>query len=278
MHGCGNDFIILDCLQPVYTTQLSTHEIQRICNRHTGIGCDQIILITKEVIPNTHYKVDIYNQDGSHAYHCGNGLRCVARYIFDHISKQKKIILEIKNRKTLATSINNTNIQIDMGPVKILKQSIKITIKNPNQSKTYLFKVLDIGNKHAITTLTTPISEQDKNHLYLQLQQHKHNPEGINVGFMKIIDKNKIFLEVYERGSGKTLSCGSGACAAARVASKTENKVTVIQPGGNSHITQTKENIYLTGPTAYSFKGWYKKQPFKEKTNTAIKQQQLKYE
>lgn len=268
MEGLGNDYIYIDAInQKVKNIEKLS---KKLSDRHFGIGSDGLILIGKS--DRADFKMNIYNSDGSQAEMCGNGIRCVGKYVYDKGLTNKTVITieTLAGIKKLELFLDNDKaslVKVDMGE-PILKANnipvINYSLSEYEGKKFIKTKVNDydltlvsMGNPHAVCFLDTldfdikkvgPIIENDKNF-----------PNRINVEFIKVKNKKKIDMRVWERGAGETLACGTGACAAL-VASYlngyTERKVIVNLLGGKLEIEWGKDNhIYMTGPARKVFEG-----------------------
>jgi diaminopimelate epimerase len=264
MQGCGNDFIILD-YEEYLKSGLSMDKLAiKLCDRHFGIGADGMIIPDTKSNGQTDIAWYFYNNDGSTAQMCGNGMRCFAKYVWD-----KKLV---KNKsfsvKTLAGIIkpeilDNGMIKVNMG-TPILEES-KIPFKGEKtvqlKDKTFNIIPVSMGNPHCIIFTDEDPLELAQNYGPL-MEKHSFFPEKTNTEFVKVLSKNEIEMRVYERGCGITLACGTGACAsvvACVLNNLTEQKVKVNLLGGAVNVEWSgtsqnpNENIYLIGPAEYSF-------------------------
>ena len=245
-HALGNDYLVLD---PEESQQEPNPDmIVRICHRNFGLGSDGILYgpLKSE---NSDCALKIFNPDGSEAEKSGNGLRIFARYLFDH----KKINSNPFTVETLGglVSIDIKDplnaITVDMGQVQF-SQDTQLSIHNT----TYQCHIADIGNPHCVIPLDSLSSEQTHKDGPL-IETHKHFPNRTNVQFLKVLDRNNIQIEIWERGAGYTLASGSSSSAAAAVAHKLghcDESITVHMPGGTIQIEMDSEyNIRMTGPT-----------------------------
>ena len=272
MHGLGNDFILIDCLDKElgnhsYLSNLS----KKLCDRHFGIGADGLILILPS--EKTDLQMKIYNSDGTEAQMCGNGIRCFAKYAYEN-----KIISKIKfTIETLAGIITPelifkgkeiSGIKVDMGIPKLERKEIPMegenapTVVNETlkiDSKT-IFQItcVSMGNPHCITFVndiqSIPVEE-----IGPKIENHPLFPEKTNAEFIQVLNKQEINFRVWERGAGETLACGTGACAAlvATILNKKTDREAIIHlPGGDLDI-QWADNghVYMTGPAELAFKG-----------------------
>jgi diaminopimelate epimerase len=256
MHGLGNDFVVINAI--TQSIHLTSSQIRKISDRHFGIGCDQVLLVEESTDPDIDFFYRIYNSDGSEVGQCGNGARCLAKFIQEE-NLSTKNTLRVKTLTSILTLyIEENNIRVDMGVPKILP-SLRATegcaaIQSLDCFATLAMMkpvCLSIGNPHIVFTVSN-IQDPSLSNLGL---------DNYNVGFMQILDKNNIKLRVFERGVGETKACGSGACAAA-VAGIIQNNlsspVTVELPGGKLHIKWQGENhsVFMTGPAETVYVGW----------------------
>ncbi|CAN5350182.1 diaminopimelate epimerase [soil metagenome] len=266
MHGLGNDFMVIDGLRQKIT--LTPTIISQLANRHLGIGFDQLLLVEASITPGVDFYYRIFNADGSEVSQCGNGARCLARFVLDQgLTSQKHIIVETHAGRLELISKDKGEFSVNMGiplwlpeqiPCLANEESLIYSIKI--SSGLYNFSTLNLGNPHCVLQVdsvkTAAVAE-----IGALLTSHPHFPEGVNVGFMQILDRQNISLRVYERGAGETLACGSGACAAAVIGQRLgllDSAVTVHLLGGNLQIAwEGGENnpVWMTGPAVTVFNG-----------------------
>lgn len=210
MHGLGNDFVVINALiQPLDIQNLP---ITALANRHIGIGFDQLLIIEPSKTASVFCR--IYNADGSVAKQCGNGLRCVARYLHEEgLQTHKQFDIETLAGVFAVDIQDYDNIRICMGqPIFNKTRSIELQLTNP--AITIPLNILSLGNSHAITKVDS-IEAANLSNLATQISTNAIFPDGVNVGFMQIINRNHIKLRTFERGAGETCACGSNASAAA---------------------------------------------------------------
>ena len=263
MHGIGNDFIIINQIDVDY--HLSKKIIHQLANRRTGIGFDQMLIIEKSSLEHADFKYRIFNADGSEVAQCGNGARCFFRFIHYHgLSAKKNIVVETKAGILSLFDKDNGMIGVDMGEPIFNHEKIPYQQNSQNDlnllfnNQKYIFDVISMGNPHAVIKVddfdSINITEISKN-----LQTSNAFPESVNVGFLKIKNKKEIRLKVYERGSGLTLACGSGACAAAVIAIQNDwvdNPVKVVMDGGELEIFwKNKRSVVMVGPAQIVYEG-----------------------
>lgn len=269
MHGLGNDFIVLNNLHNEYA--LSSEQIALLGDRHFGIGCDQLLLVEAGDQADVDFSYRIFNTDGREVEHCGNGARCFAKYVRDKgLIDKSSIVVKTVNR-VLTLQISDTgDITVDMEAPEFEAKSIPLItdidgaihsrqITAAGETMEVEFTALSMGNPHAVIcvedlgkTAVTEIGEA--------LGTHPDFPEGCNVGFMQLHDRNNIELRVFERGAGETLACGTGACAAVVAGclqGLLNDTVTVKLRGGELSITWqgTDNPVLMTGPATTVFEG-----------------------
>lgn len=257
MQGTGNDFVLIDCTKNDFQYSLNILS-KYLCDRHYGVGADGIILIEKSDIAD--FKMRIFNQDGSEAEMCGNGIRCFAKYVFEKeminqskftietLAGIKKVELELENKKAIS-------VKVDMGRPMI--DNIKYIIEI--EERQYQIYPVSMGNPHAVCFVKN-VDEFEVNKIGPILENYKYFPQKTNVEFVEILDNETIKVRVWERGVGETNSCGTGACASAIISMKKkfiQNKVITQLRGGNLEINYDKNNdvIYLKGPAEIVFEG-----------------------
>ena len=268
MHGLGNDYVYMDAIHQHIEKESSL--AQFVSNRHFGIGSDGLILICKSEVAD--FKMRMFNADGSEAEMCGNGIRCVGKFVYDKgLTKKEQVTIEtLAGIKTLKFNIEEgkvKTVRVDMGepilePKKIPVISEEKPVKNLSihvEDKEFQFTCVSMGNPHAITMVDT-VKDFEVEKYGKQLEVNKVFPNKTNVEFIEIIDENHIKMRVWERGAGETLACGTGACAsvvACVLNELTKNVVSVELLGGTLEIEWNKEDnhVYMTGPAVTVFEG-----------------------
>lgn len=266
MHGLGNDFMVIDAINQ--KVDLASLPIATFAKRHTGIGFDQCLVIEKSHQDDIDFFYRIFNADGQEVGQCGNGARCLARFVRYYGLTNKSTINVATHTTRMKLHINiDETITVDMGLPKFEPRYIPLNIKQ--QDTSYVLPVekdddcvvhaVSVGNPHAVLVVseidTAPVLKRGK-----QISEHVLFPEQANAGFMKILSPNHIRLRVYERGCGETLACGSGAVAAVAVGRKYHQlaeQVTVSLPGGDLLIDWPKMTgpIFLTGSATFVYEG-----------------------
>lgn len=268
MEGCGNDYVYVNG----FNTKIDNpNELSKIVSdRHFGIGSDGLIVINPSEVAD--FKMSMYNADGSEGKMCGNGIRCVAKYVYDYKMIDKEVItvetlagiktlkLNVVNGKVKTVRVNMGSPIINAKDVPVISDKEKV-INEPVviDGKEYGITCVSMGNPHAITFV------DDTDSLKIEkigpgFEKNEIFPNRVNTEFIQIIDRKTIKMRVWERGSGETLACGTGACAsvvACVLNNLTDNKVTVKLLGGDLEIKyDTDENtVYMTGPARIAFTG-----------------------
>ena len=269
MHGLGNDYVYIDCTEEQKIKNISSLA-QFISNRHFGVGSDGLILICKSDIAD--FKMRMFNYDGTEAEMCGNGIRCVGKFVYDKgLTKKDNITVEtlagIKKLKFNIKEGNVETVEVDMGepilePYKIPVISEEAIVKNLKikaRENEFKFTCVSMGNPHAITIVDNTKDFNIEKYGPV-LEKDEHFPRRANIEFIELVDKNNIKMRVWERGAGETLACGTGACAsvvACALNGYIENEANVELLGGTLKIRWDKENnhIYITGPATTVFEG-----------------------
>jgi len=275
MHGLGNDFILIDCLnKSLGDTSFLSYLAKKLCNRNFGIGADGLILILPS--SKADLQMRIFNYDGSEAQMCGNGIRCFAKYAYENklVSKNKftvetlagtitpeLIFQDLKDKKVL-------KVKVDMGTPKLRRREIPMTGENTptvvdealkiNTEQIFKITCVSMGNPHCIV-FVDDIQSIQVDEIGPKIENHPFFPEKTNAEFIQIINNKELNFRVWERGVGETLACGTGACAAL-VASvlnkKSDREATIHLPGGDLYIHWANDkHIYMTGPAELVFKG-----------------------
>lgn len=268
MQGLGNDYVYVNCLEE--NVEHPSETAVRVSDRHFGVGADGLILIKPS--EKADFEMEMYNADGSRGEMCGNGIRCVAKYVYDYgLTDQTHISIE-----TLG-GIKYLDLTVEEGKVKLVKvdmgspvlEAAKIPIKGMGErvvnepirvnGMEYHVTGVSMGNPHAVVFL------EDVKNLEIEkigplFEHHECFPKRVNTEFVHVLDKKHVEMRVWERGSGETLACGTGACAAAAACvlnGLTEEEVTVKLLGGDLQIQwdREKDTIYMTGPAEVVFDG-----------------------
>lgn len=268
MHGLGNDYVYIDAINQKIENESSLAKF--VSNRHFGIGSDGLILICKSEVAD--FKMRMFNSDGSEAEMCGNGIRCVGKFVYDK-GLTNKTTVKIETLAGIKTLILNTKdgkvgtARVDMGePIleaeKIPVISTEKPVKNLEleaENKKFKFTCVSMGNPHAITIVENT-KEFDVEKYGKVLEVDKAFPKKANIEFAQIVDRQNINMRVWERGAGETLACGTGACATAvacNLNGLTDRKVNIELLGGTLNIewNETDNHVYMTGPAVTVFDG-----------------------
>ncbi len=265
MHGLGNDFVVLDGVrQPV---SLTPEQLRYLADRNFGVGCDQILLVEKPGRPDVDFRYRIFNADGSEVEQCGNGARCFVRFVHDVGLTDKREIRVETLKGVIAPRLEaNGNVTVDMGEPRFLPADIPflhdddVVVYNLDVAdETLEIGVVSMGNPHAVQVVDNveqaPVGEHGP-----LIENHQRFPQRVNAGFMQVVDKHAIKLRVYERGSGETLACGTGACASVVSGIRRgllESPVRVTTRGGDLNIAWGGPGrpVLMSGPAVTVFTG-----------------------
>ncbi|AYK05409.1 diaminopimelate epimerase [Brevibacillus laterosporus] len=274
MHGIGNDYVYVNCFEESLTNVDLPELSRRVSQQHFGIGADGLILIMPSTIAD--FRMRVFNNDGSEARNCGNGLRCVSKYVFDH-GLTKETSFTIETNGGIVTPVVHIGadgkvekVTVDMGKPRLLRGQIPMA-GNPDtkaigeqvqiNGRTLTFTAVSMGNPHVVI-LTDKISEEEVTTYGPLLEKHALFPERANIEFISVNTPSDITFRVWERGSGVTLACGTGACAAlvaAVLEGKAERMATIHLLGGDLQIEwcEADQHVYMTGAAAEVFAGEY---------------------
>lgn len=268
MEGCGNDYVYVNGFENKIDNPNKLAEI--VSNRNFGIGSDGLIVVNPSDVAD--FRMNMYNADGSEGKMCGNGIRCVAKFVYDYKMTDKEIITveTLSGIKTLVLNVEDgkvKTVRVDMGSPILEAKKIPV-VSNDNEvinqplvinNKEYKITCVSMGNPHAIT-FVDDTDNIDIEYIGPMFEKNDIFPDRVNTEFIQVIDRNTIKMRVWERGSGETLACGTGACAsvvACVLNGKTENAVTVKLLGGDLFIEydEEKNTVFMTGPARISFTG-----------------------
>jgi diaminopimelate epimerase len=261
MHGCGNDYIYVNCMEEMIDNP--EEATVRVSDRHFGIGSDGLILICPSEVAD--FRMAMYNADGSEGKMCGNGIRCIAKYVYEYgLTDKDKISVETKSGiKYLDLTIENGKVvlvKVDMGAPVLCPEQIPVKIGKDScidqtlsvAGRDYQVTCVSMGNPHAVTFV------EDTRGLDLEkigpgFEHHEAFPDRINTEFVQVLNQKEVNMRVWERGSGETLACGTGACAvvvACVLNGKTDHEVTVHLLGGDLllHYDEQNHTVWMTGP------------------------------
>ena len=264
MHGLGNDFVVIDAISQ--DISLNTKQIKALADRHFGIGCDQLLLVEKPGSPAADFRYRIFNADGGEVEQCGNGARCFAVFVRGKGLTDKTVITVETAGGLIELIVEQDQVTVDMGIPAFQPESLPFLAKNQAETYTllvegaeYVISAVSMGNPHAVLQVDN-VDTADVETTGAAIESHKQFPQRVNVGFMEIVNREKIRLRVYERGAGETLACGTGACAAVavgRLLGKLNEQVTVDLHGGSLIINWQGEGqrLLMTGPATTVFQG-----------------------
>ncbi len=265
MHGLGNDFMVVDATQKKF--DLSKQQIRQLSDRHLGVGFDQLLVVEPSADHNIDFVYRIYNADGHEVSQCGNGARCFARFVTDKGLINKDNISVLTNSGKIILNLEKEGmVRVNMGIPDFEPKNIPFQAESRSSSynldignETVNICAVSIGNPHAVI-LVDDINQAPVGDFGPHIETLPIFPEGVNVGFMQIINRNEIKLRVYERGSGETQACGSGACASVacgRMMGKLNATVTAHLQGGDLQLTWEGESepMYMTGTATSVYEG-----------------------
>ncbi|TBU95758.1 diaminopimelate epimerase [Stutzerimonas kirkiae] len=265
MHGIGNDFMVIDLV-----SQHAHIQAKHVCqwaDRHTGIGFDQLLLVEPPRSPDVDFRYRIFNADGSEVEQCGNGARCFARFVLDKRLTSKRTIRVETQSGIIELSIRSDGqISVDMGAPRL--QPAQVPFQADDEALSYPVEVegrtlelaaLSMGNPHAVLRVDD-IDGAPVHELGPRLEQHPRFPQRVNVGFLQVLDPHNARLRVWERGTGETQACGTGACAAAVAAIRQgwmSSPVQIELPGGRLSIewAGVGKPVIMTGPAVRVYEG-----------------------
>lgn len=270
MHGLGNDFMVIDGISQHFDPAAAP--IAEWADRHRGIGFDQLLLVEAPPLPEAEFGYRIFNADGSEVEQCGNGARCFARFVHEKGLSQNRRIKVATARELIVLNLQeNGLVTVDMGEPRLAAADIPFA-PAPGEAADALwheigldgasarFSCVNMGNPHAVLVVDdvhrAPVAEWGA-----RLERHPQFPERVNVGFMQVLDAHHIRLRVFERGTGETQACGTGACAAAVAGMRAgllarQGAVCVSLPGGDLQIEWAADNhVLMAGPAATVFEG-----------------------
>ncbi|WP_370293735.1 diaminopimelate epimerase [Thalassolituus sp.] len=265
MHGIGNDFVVIDLI--TQNGNIRPERVRELSDRNFGIGFDQLLIVERPTRPDVDFRYRIFNADGSEVENCGNGARCFARFVYDHhLTGKRDIRVETATGLMELHLTDDRQVVVDMGKPELTPARIpfiadqyatEYTIELP-EIGTVALGAVSMGNPHAVLRVddvdTAPVE-----HWGPAIESCREFPNRVNVGFMQIIDEHNIRLRVFERGSGETLACGTGACAAVvsgQLRGWLKQGVTVSLPGGDLFIDWDGQGpVKMTGPATTVFEG-----------------------
>lgn len=265
MHGLGNDFVVIDALtRPI---SLTSAQLKFLADRRFGVGCDQVLLVEGTRNPDVDFGYRIYNADGGEVEQCGNGARCVARFVrATRLTDKDRIAVETGSGILQLVLEPDGQVTVNMGaprtepreiPFLAEREALHYTLAVADQ--TVEIGAVSMGNPHAVLRVDD-VTQAAVDRLGPRIEAHERFPARVNVGFMEVVNRAHIRLRVYERGAGETPACGSGACAAVVVGclqNLLDDRVSVDLPGGSLSIKWrgAGEPVWMTGPATPVFEG-----------------------
>ena len=272
MQGIGNDYVYVNCLQE--TIENPSELAKKISDRHYGVGSDGLIMINPS--DKADFEMEMYNADGSGGEMCGNGIRCVAKYVYDYgLTDKTSISVEtLAGIKYLDLTVEDGKVvlvKVDMGKPMLRPEEVPVVSEKEEvidepitvDGQEYRMTCVSMGNPHAVVFIDQDVKEFPLETVGVKFENHERFPKRVNTEFVNVLDRHTAQMRVWERGSGETLACGTGACAVAVACALnglTEDEVTVTLLGGDLQIKwdREKNTVYMTGPAEVVFDGEWK--------------------
>ena len=272
MQGIGNDYVYVNCLQE--TVENPSELAKKISDRHYGVGSDGLIMINPS--DKADFEMEMYNADGSRGDMCGNGIRCVAKYVYDYgLTDKTSISVEtLAGIKYLDLTVEDGKVvlvKVDMGKPMLRPEEVPVVSEKEEvidepitvDGQEYRMTCVSMGNPHAVVFIDQDVKEFPLETVGVKFENHERFPKRVNTEFVNVLDRHTAQMRVWERGSGETLACGTGACAVAVACALnglTEDEVTVKLLGGDLQIKwdREKNTVYMTGPAEVVFDGEWK--------------------
>jgi diaminopimelate epimerase len=278
MQSLGNDFVVIDAVRQ--KIKFTAEQIKKLADRHYGVGCDQVLLLEAAHSGDTDFFYRIFNSDGSEAEQCGNGARCLAKFIHDQGLSKKNVIKVGTISRVMELHLDaGGSISVNMGSPTLVPQEIPFLVAeqklyyqldlptdlvlNTSESRNITIGAVALGNPHAVLKVDS-VTSAPALKCGEWLEKHALFPHGVNIEFMEIINPATIKLRIYERGVGETLACGSGACASVIIGhlwGLLQSKVTVQMLGGSLEVRwsgELKDPVWLCGSAVKVFSGEWK--------------------
>ncbi len=270
MHGCGNDYVYVNGFEEKIPAEQKPELVRRLSDRHFGIGGDGVIFINPS--KEADCEMEMYNADGSRSEMCGNGIRCVAKYVYDKgiVPETEFSVISGGRVKYMELTVENgkaTRVRVNMGSPVLVPAQVPVKVEGESavnvpievRGQEYRMTCVSMGNPHAVI-FADHVAEMDLAAVGPDFEHHDCFPNRTNTEFVEVLDRGRVFMRVWERGTGETLACGTGCCATAVACilnGKTDNKVTVQVLGGEVEIEWDREAnlIYMTGPATTVFEG-----------------------
>lgn len=267
MHGLGNDYVYMDAINQKIENR---EELARkVSDRHFGIGSDGLILVLKSEVAD--FRMQMFNSDGTEAEMCGNGIRCVSKFVYDNgltnkeqvnietLAGIKKIDLTVENGKVVLATVNMGRPILEAEKIPVISDEKPVkNLKLKAEDREFIFTCVSMGNPHAVTVIDDVVSFDIEKYGPI-LETNEKFPKKANIEFIQIIDKTHIKMRVWERGAGETLACGTGACAVCVSAILNDlvekNEEINIELLGGTLKIRWDDYVYMTGPARTVFKG-----------------------
>jgi len=253
MHGAGNDFVVIDATRQAFA--LNAEQIRWIANRHFGVGCDQLLVVERPRAPDADFRYRIFNADGGEVEQCGNGARCFVKFVHAKgLTGKREIRVETLGGRIVPRLEPDGEVSVDMGAPRFeAEETLALN------GETLKVAILSMGNPHAVQVVAdaaaAPVATQGP-----LVERHARFPNRVNAGYMQVLERHRIRLRVWERGAGETLSCGTGACAAAAsgiLRGLLDSPVRVETRGGALTVSWAGGDnaVWMKGPAATVFEG-----------------------
>lgn len=274
MQGLGNDYVYVNCFKEKINNP--SELAKKISDRHFGVGSDGLIMINPSRCAD--FEMEMYNADGSRGEMCGNGIRCVAKYVYDYgLTDKTNISVEtLGGIKYLDLTVENGKVslvKVDMGKPQLTPEKVPVRAQGDAAidesiivcEKEYKMTCVSMGNPHAVIFADCDVKDIPLEEIGPHFENHERFPNRVNTEFVRVLDRHTAEMRVWERGSGETLACGTGACAVAVACvlnGLTEDELTVKLLGGDLHIKWDREKdiVYMTGPAEVVFDGEWPEQ------------------
>ena len=272
MQGCGNDYVYINGFTQKIDPEDKPEWVRKISDRHFGVGSDGAIFINPSKIAD--FEMEMWNADGTHSEMCGNGIRCVGKYVYDKgLTGKTELTVEsfgkIKYLTLYVSEGKVDRVRVNMGAPELIAERIPVVCDKEQaidepievQGKTYHMTCVSMGNPHAVVFMDQ-VADLTIDQIGPYFENHARFPKRVNVEFVKKIDRNNVEMRVWERGTGETLACGTGCCATAVACvliDVTDDTVTVHVLGGEIEISwdRSENLVYMTGPAETVFEGLY---------------------
>jgi len=276
MQGCGNDYVYVNGFVEKISKEQKPELVRRLSDRHFGIGGDGVIFINPS--QEAEFEMEMYNADGSRSEMCGNGIRCVAKYVYDYGLTNSEHITIISGghvkyldltveKKDAADRGKVSKVRVNMGSPILVPEQIPVVAEGEQavdtpitvDGKEYRMTCVSMGNPHAVI-FAEGVADMDLEKIGPSFENHERFPKRTNTEFVEIVDRQNVFMRVWERGTGETLACGTGCCATAVACilnGLTDDKITVKVLGGEIQIEWDREQnlVFMTGPAVIVFEG-----------------------